>query len=87
LLSELAPLGFWKLALWTGVIWGIWHIPLILLGFQFPDGSVVGIFTMIIATLAWSPIYTYLTVRARSVLAATFFYGSFILGVFTSEFR
>jgi hypothetical protein len=87
LLSELAPLGFWKLSLWSGVIWGIWHTPLILLGFQFPDGSVVGIFTMIIATLAWSPIYTYLTVRARSVLAATFFYGSFILGVFTSAFR
>jgi membrane protease YdiL (CAAX protease family) len=86
LLSELAPLGFWKLSLWTGVIWGIWHTPLILLGLQFPDEPVVGIFTMIIATLAWSPIYTYLTVRARSVLAATFFHGSFIFGVFTSVF-
>lgn len=73
LLSELAPLGFWKLSLWTGVIWGIWHTPLILLGLQFPDEPVIGVFTMTIATLAWSPIYTYLTVRARSVLAATFF--------------
>lgn len=86
LLTELAPLGFWKLSLWTGLVWGIWHTPLILLGLQFPNEAVVGIFMMTVATVALSPIYTYLTVRARSVLAATFFHGSFILGVFTSVF-
>jgi len=86
LLTELAPLGFWKLSLWTGLVWGIWHTPLILLGLQFPNEPVVGIFTMTVATVALSPIYTYLTVRAQSVLAATFFHGSFILGVFTSVF-
>lgn len=86
LLMELAPLGFWKLSLWTGVVWGIWHIPLILLGLQFPNEPVVGMFMMTVATVTLSPIYTYLTVRAQSVLAATFFHGSFILGVFTSVF-
>jgi membrane protease YdiL (CAAX protease family) len=86
LLTELAPLGFWKLSLLTGVVWGIWHTPLIFLGLQFPDEPVVGIATMTVATVALSPIYTYLTVRAQSVLAATFFHGSFILGVFTSVF-
>jgi len=86
LLTALAPLGFWKLSLVTGLIWGIWHAPLILLGLQFPEDPVVGIFTMIVATVAWSPIYTYLTVRARSVLAATFFHGSFFLSTFTSVF-
>lgn len=86
LLTELAPLGFWNLSLATGVIWGLWHTPLILLGLQFPDEPVLGIGTMIVATVALSPIYTYLTVRAQSVLAATLFHGSFILGVFTSVF-
>ena len=86
LLTELAPLGFWKLSLWTGLVWGIWHTPLILLGLQFPGEPVVGIVTMIIATVSLSPIYTYLTVRARSMFAATFFHGSFFLGVFTSVF-
>jgi len=86
LLTELAPLGFWKLSLWTGLVWGIWHIPLILLGLQFPNDPVLGIVTMTGATVALSPIYTYLTVRAQSVFAATFFHGSFILGVFTSVF-
>lgn len=32
---------------------------------------------MTLATVAVSPVYTYLTVRAESVLAATFFHGSF----------
>jgi membrane protease YdiL (CAAX protease family) len=86
LLTELAPLGFWKLSLWTGLVWGIWHTPLVLLGLQFPDEPLVGIFTMTVATVALSPVYTYLTVRAQSVLAATFFHGSFGLGVFTSVF-
>jgi membrane protease YdiL (CAAX protease family) len=86
LLTELAPLGFWKLSLLTGLVWGVWHSPLILLGLQFPDDPVVGVVTMTAATVAWSPMYTYLTVRAQSVLAATFFHGSFILGVFTSVF-
>ena len=86
LLTELAPLGFWKLSLLTGLVWGIWHTPLILLGLQFPDEPVVGIVSMTAATVALSPIYTYLTVRAQSVLAPTFFHGSFVLGVFTSVF-
>lgn len=32
---------------------------------------------MTLATTAVSPVYTYFTVRAESVLAATFFHGSF----------
>jgi len=86
LLTELAPLGFWKLSLVTGLVWGIWHAPLVLLGLQFPDAPVVGLFLMPVATVALAPLYTYLTVRARSVLAPTFFHGSFILGVFTSVY-
>src|SRR3989339_531621 len=32
LLHEWKHLGFWKCSLLTGVIWGLWHLPLILLG-------------------------------------------------------
>ena len=86
LLTELAPLGFWKLSLMTGLVWGTWHTPLILFGLQFSDDPVLGILLLTTTTVALSPVYTYLTVRARSVLAATFFHGSFILGVFTSVY-
>lgn len=77
LLDELSPLGFWRLSGVTGVVWGVWHAPMILQGHNFPDAPVVGVLAMTAATVAMSPIYTYLTVRARSVLAATLFHGSF----------
>lgn len=77
LLAELSPLGFWKLSGITGVIWGIWHAPVILQGHNFPDAPIAGVLVMTVATVAVSPVYTYLTLRAESVLAATFFHGSF----------
>ena len=77
LLTELAPLGFWKVSIFTGAVWGIWHAPIILQGHNFPDAPVMGVFVMTAATIAMAPIYTYLTVRARSVLAATVLHGSF----------
>lgn len=77
LLKELSPLGFWKLSGITGVIWGVWHAPVILQGHNFPESPVAGIFVMTLVTVVVSPVYTYLTVRAKSVLAATFFHGSF----------
>lgn len=77
LLTELSPLGFWRLSGITGVVWGIWHAPIILQGHNFPEAPVAGVLVMTVATTAVSPVYTYLTVRAESVLAATFFHGSF----------
>jgi len=77
LLNELSPLGFWKVSGITGVIWGIWHAPIILQGHNFPDAPVAGVFMMTGAMVAMAPVYTYLTVRAESVLAATFFHGAF----------
>ena len=77
LLSELAPMGFWKLSILTGAVWGVWHAPIVLQGYNFPDAPVAGVAVMTGWTIVASPAYTYLTVRARSVLAATFLHGSF----------
>jgi membrane protease YdiL (CAAX protease family) len=86
LLTELAPLGFWRLSLLTGVVWGLWHTPLVWLGLQFPEAPLAGILTLTAATVALSPVYTYLTVRAGSVLAPILLHGSFVLGGFTGVF-
>jgi membrane protease YdiL (CAAX protease family) len=77
LLRELAPIGFWRVSLLTGVVWGIWHAPLILQGHNFPDAPYAGILVMTLWTVTVTPVFTYLTVRARSVLAATLLHGSF----------
>ena len=77
LLWELAPLGFWKASLVIGAVWGIWHAPVILAGYNYPSFPVFGVLVMTLACIAFSPLYTYLVIRAESVLAAAFLHGVF----------
>jgi membrane protease YdiL (CAAX protease family) len=77
LLHELSPLGFWRLSFLTGVVWGIWHAPLVVQGHNFPEAPFAGVVVMTGWTVAASPLFTYLTVRAKSVLGATLLHGSF----------
>ncbi|WP_433629642.1 CPBP family intramembrane glutamic endopeptidase [Halomicrococcus sp. NG-SE-24] len=77
LLWELAPLSFWRASLLIGAIWGLWHAPIIIEGYNYPSFPVVGVAAMTAATITFSFVYTYLVVRARSVLAAVFFHGVF----------
>lgn len=77
LLWELAPLGFWRASALIGVIWGLWHAPVIVEGYNYPSFPLLGVLVMTLATVTFSLLYTYLVVRARSVLAAVFFHGVF----------
>ncbi|MFA1609787.1 CPBP family intramembrane glutamic endopeptidase [Halobellus rubicundus] len=77
LLWELAPLGFWRASALIGVCWGLWHAPVILDGYNYPSFPLVGVLAMTAATVAFSPLYTYVCLRARSVLAAAAFHGVF----------
>ena len=77
LLWELAPLGFWRASGVIGICWGLWHAPIILDGYNYPSFPLVGVVAMAAATVAFSPLYTYCVVRARSVFAAAFFHGVF----------
>lgn len=43
LLPRLLPLGQWRALVLGGVIWGLWHAPLILLGYNYPQHPVLGI--------------------------------------------
>lgn len=47
LVSALAPLGFWRMSLISGVIWGVWHAPLILLGYNFGRTDLIGVAMMV----------------------------------------
>jgi membrane protease YdiL (CAAX protease family) len=77
LLWELAPLGFWKASLSIGAIWGVWHAPVILAGYNYPSFPVVGVVAMTLACISFSPVFTYLVVRAESVFAAALLHGVF----------
>jgi hypothetical protein len=65
LLRELSPLGFWRVSLLAGLVWGIWHAPLIVQGHNFPDAPYVGIVMMTAWTITVTPVFTYIAVRAR----------------------
>lgn len=64
LLPKLMPLGSTWAILISGLIWGIWHAPFILLGHNYPQHPVLGVFLMvgfcvIVGTLiGWSRIKT-----------------------------
>jgi uncharacterized protein len=48
LLPQLLPLGQWHALLISGAIWGFWHAPVILLGYNYPEHPVLGVFLMAI---------------------------------------
>jgi len=73
---ELNFMGFWKSSIVIGVIWGIWHAPIILQGHNYPQHPFTGVVMMILFTLLWSPIFSYIRLKANSVIAAAIFHGS-----------
>lgn len=77
LMNELAPLGPVRANLLTGVLWGLWHAPLILMGFNYAPYRLMGVVAMCGLTTALS----FLLWRAReytgSVLAPAVLHGAF----------
>jgi membrane protease YdiL (CAAX protease family) len=80
LLRELAPLGFWRSSVLTGVLWGLWHAPLILQGHNYPAHPILGVLVMTAFTTLLAPPFAYVRLRARSVLAAAIAHGTLNAG-------
>jgi uncharacterized protein len=77
LLPRLMPLGKWKAYLLLGVIWGLWHAPLVLIGFNYPGYPILGVFLMILLTTAISIYINELTIRYKSAILAGWIHGVF----------
>lgn len=74
--KELGYLGFWRSSAVIGIIWGIWHAPIIIQGYNYPQHPLAGVFMMTVFTLLLSPIFGYVRLKARSVIAAAIIHGS-----------
>jgi membrane protease YdiL (CAAX protease family) len=70
LLPHLLPLGQWPALLLTGAIWGFWHAPLILLGFNYPLHPLTGVFLMIPLGMIFGTILGWLRLASGSVIPA-----------------
>lgn len=60
-----------------GVIWGLWHAPLILVGFNYPGYPILGIVGMAGMTTALSLYINELTLRHQSSILAGWMHGVF----------
>ncbi len=76
-MDELRPLGPVKANLLTGVMWGLWHAPIILLGFNYGQQRVLGVLMMCV----WLVPLSFLLWRSReysgSVLTPAIIHGAF----------
>ena len=76
LVSALEGTGFWKKALFIGFVWGIWHMPLILLGHNYPQHPVLGVGLMCVECILLGAIELYLVLKSGSVFPAAIFHGT-----------
>ncbi len=77
MLTETRSWGFWPAQLFTGVMWGLWHAPLILEGHNYPGYTWAGVGMMVLFCVAMSPLMTLFTLRTGSVFSAAAFHGAF----------
>ena len=88
LLPALRPLGTWPALILSGAIWGLWHAPLILLGYNFGLTDWRGVALMVIGCVAWGILLGWSRLRTGSVWPAVIAHGAlnasaaiFLLGI------
>lgn len=74
--EQVRGLGFWRAAWLIGGVWGVWHAPLILQGYNYPQHPLLGVLWMTLFTLLLSPWMLYLRERGGSVWVAALFHGT-----------
>jgi membrane protease YdiL (CAAX protease family) len=76
LIRQFSHMSFIKASIIIGFIWGIWHAPLILMGHNYPQHPQIGVIMMIIWCVLFSPIFLYITLKSKSVIAASIMHGT-----------
>lgn len=71
-----ASLGFSRAAVAIGLVWGLWHAPLVLLGHNYPVHRRLGVLLFTLICVELSILFLYVRIRARSTLAAAVMHGS-----------
>ena len=74
--KNLEELGFWKSSVLIGLIWGVWHAPIILQGHNYPEHPLLGVVMMIIFCILLAPIFSFIRLKSGSVIAASVLHGT-----------
>ncbi len=76
LLHKFRNMSFFKGSVLIGFIWGIWHAPIILLGHNYPQHPQFGVIMMIIWCILLTPLFNYIRIKSKSVIAASIMHGT-----------
>jgi len=68
--------GFWRSSMGVGAVWGVWHLPIVASGYNYPGHPVLGPLMMTVFCMLWSPLLAYVVVRGHSVLPAAMLHGT-----------
>lgn len=83
LVPATSALGFWKGTLFRGIVWGLWHAPIILLGYNFQRTDIVGVLSMCAFTVTVGVLLDWSRYWTRSMWPAVLGHGA-VNGVATS---
>jgi len=75
LLKALRNKKLLPVSLIIGVVWGLWHFPLILIGHNYPQHPAAGVGMMMIFCILLSPLMIYIVIKSQSVITAAIFHG------------
>ncbi|MBS1672451.1 MAG: CPBP family intramembrane metalloprotease [Actinobacteria bacterium] len=76
LVPALRRWGTWPALLGSGVIWGLWHAPIILLGYDFTRTDISGVLLMVGGCTVWGVLLGWLRLRSASLWPAVFAHGA-----------
>ena len=77
LVGALREVKFWKAALFIGIVWGLWHFPIILMGYNYPNEPQWGVLLMTIMCILLGIIELYFVLKTKSMVAAAVIHGTF----------
>jgi uncharacterized protein len=76
LLRETQPMGFTLTNIFIGIIWGLWHLPVILMGHNYPHYPYFGIVMMCLFTTSVSPLFGYVRFKTQTILGPCMLHGT-----------
>ena len=74
--QELAPLGTWPSLVLTGILWGLWHAPLVLLGYNYGSTAPLVLVPMVVTTILMGVLIGWLRMRTDSIYPGALAHGA-----------
>lgn len=77
LVKELRGMKFLEASVCIGIIWGLWHAPIILNGHNYPQHPIAGVFMMTLMCTMMTVMLMYFRQKSGSVIVAAIMHGAF----------